>query len=151
MAAVDEIVKLLGRFTGPPVDHALAHADMARAPDPDEDDLIEALAGLLHLSEYSDGFGFDMLGWLAPHGSVTPRAMLVEVKSTAGGLFHLSPSEWRCAENFHDLYSVLVVRRPSEGAVPKSLDLLNDPVRLVAADLLAQSPDGYVLKYTAKA
>ncbi len=87
-----------------------------------------------------------MLGWIAPGGH-EGRATLLEVKSSADGSFHLSPNEWRCAEEAAFDYSVLVVRRSADRSVPKSLDLLNDPVALVKRNDLARSPDGYLLRY----
>lgn len=143
--AIDEILALIGRLEGA-ADLARAHAEAARNPALDDEALIEALTGLLHLSEYSDAFGFDMLGWIAPDGS-EGRATLLEVKSSADGSFHLSPNEWNCAEEAGSDYSVLVVRRSTEGAVPKSLDLLNDPVARADRGELARSPDGYLMSY----
>ena len=144
-AAIDEILALIARLEGA-ADLARAHAEPARDPTLDDEALIEALTGLLHLSEYSDSFGFDMLGWIALDGH-EGRATLLEVKSSADGSFHLSPSEWACAEETKSDYSVLVVRRSTDRAVPKSLDLLNDPVALAKRGELDRSPDGYVLRY----
>ncbi|MEJ7875895.1 MAG: DUF3883 domain-containing protein [Solirubrobacterales bacterium] len=144
-AAIDEVLGLVAQLEGA-ADLARAHAEAARDPSADGEALIEALAGLLHLSEYSDSFGFDMLGWIAPDGH-EGRATLLEVKSSADGSFHLSPNEWRCAEEAEFDYSVLVVRRSAGRSVPKSLDLLNDPVALVKRNDLDRSPDGYLLRY----
>lgn len=152
--AIDSIVSLLSTFKGPPVDAALAHATAARMLDADEDELVDELTGLLHLSRHSDAFGFDLLGWLSPGDAVPPQAMCLEVKSSGGEGFLLSHSEWSRAEAFHeaaegDRYAVLVVRRAKRGGVPSGMDLLADPVALVEADVLRQEVDGYKLAYRA--
>ena len=118
--------------------------------DLEDDELIEELAGFLHVAAHSDAFGFDMLGWITHPGADEHEAMLVEVKSSVDGTFHLSPNEWRCAEDFASDYCVLVVRRAATSAVPQSLDLLVDPVRLVADAQLSRTPDGYLLGYVAR-
>src|SRR3712207_7487725 len=56
----------LFRSEGDVVEKARAHAETARAADLDEEELVDELTGLLHVARYSDAFGFDMLGWLAP-------------------------------------------------------------------------------------
>jgi len=149
-AAIDALLEVFERFEGAPAEAARAHAEAARAPDLEDDELIEELACFLHVAGHSDAFGFDMLGWIAYPGSDERRAMLVEVKSSADGTFHLSPNEWRCAEDFKSDYCVLVVRRAATSALPQRLDLLVDPVRLVAEEQLSKTPDGYLLGYVAK-
>jgi hypothetical protein len=76
----------------------------------------------------------------------------MEVKSSSGEGFHLSRGEWTLADRFHragegDRYSVVVVRRSPRGGVPAAMDLLIDPVGLVAAGLLRQDVDGYQIAY----
>jgi hypothetical protein len=72
--AIDEVVELFARwFDGPPVDAALAHSDAARSRDLDEEELIDELTGLLHVSRHSDAFGFDLVGWLALAPEAEPR------------------------------------------------------------------------------
>ena len=127
-----------------------AHAEAARAPDLEEDELIDELAGFLHVADQSDAFGFDMLGWIAAADTGEVRAVLMEVKSSADGTFHLSPNEWERAEQFEDRYSVLVVRRAPSGGVPQRLDLLDDPAALVAQGRLARTPDGWIIGYTVR-
>jgi hypothetical protein len=114
-AAIDEMLKLLDGFEGSPVEAVRAKAEAARALDLEEDERIDELAGFLHVAAQSDAFGFDMLGWIAVPETEEVRAMLVEVKSSADGTFHLSPNEWERAEQFEDRYSVLVVRRTPSG------------------------------------
>ena len=149
--AIDTLLEVFEPFEGESAEAARAHAEAARARDLEDDELIEELAGFLHVAGHSDAFGFDMLGWIAHMGSDEHEAMLVEVKSSIDGTFHLSPNEWRCAEDFASDYSVLVVRRAATSEVPQRLDLLVDPVRLVAEEQLSKTPDGYLLAYVAKA
>lgn len=78
--------------------------------------LSAAVTGLLHVSLLSDGFGFDLVGWLSPAPGSPPQAMVLEVKSSATASFKISSSEWARAEELHshgagDRYAVLVVRR----------------------------------------
>lgn len=148
--AIDALLEVLEPFEGDPAEAARSHAEAARAPDLDDDELIDELAGFLHVAGHSDAFGYDMLGWIAHPGHDEHEAMLVEVKSSAAGAFHLSPNEWRCAEEFDSEYCVLVVRRAATGTVPQRLDLLVDPVRLVAEGRLSKTADGYLLGYVAK-
>ncbi|MBA2566365.1 MAG: DUF3883 domain-containing protein [Thermoleophilaceae bacterium] len=147
--AIDALLEVFERFEGEPAEAARAHAEEARAADLEEDELIDELAGFLHVAGHSDAFGFDMLGWIAHLASDEYEAMLVEVKSSVDGTFHLSPNEWRCAEDFASDYCALVVRRAATSALPQRLDLLVDPVRLVAEEQLSKTPDGYLLGYVA--
>jgi hypothetical protein len=145
--AIDSLLGVLERFQGDSVEAVRAHAEAARAPDLDDDELIEELAGFLHVAAHSDAFGFDMLGWIADLTSGRHRPMLIEVKSSADGTFQLSPNEWRTAEASRSGYGVLAVRRAGASGNPQSLDLLVDPVGLVDSGLLSRDPDGYVLRY----
>lgn len=146
-AAIGEIETLLRQFKGSPVDEALTHAAPARMRDLDEEELIDELSGLLHVSQYSDAFGFDLIGWLDKG-----QAICLEVKSSGGEGFHLSRRQWSVAEEFHsnnagELYAVLVVRRAKAGGVPDAMDLLSDPVALVEAGHLRREVDGYQIAY----
>ncbi len=152
--AIDDIILLLSRFKGPPVEAALAHAPAVRSLDSEEDEMVDELTGLLHLSRHSDAFGFDLLGWLSPGEGNPPQAMCLEVKSSSGEGFLLSQSEWSRAAAFHeagegDRFAVLVVRRARRGGTPSGMDLLADPVALVDAGMLRQEVDGYKLAYRA--
>jgi len=151
--AIGELIDLLSRFDGAPVEDALGHAEAARARDIDEEELIDELTGLLHVSSYSDAFGFDLLGWLPPKDDQPGRAMCLEVKSSGGEGFHLSSGEWRRAENLNSQgsggrYAVLVVRRTKRGGVPAAMDLLVDPVALRDQNYLWLAPDGYQVSYS---
>lgn len=150
--AVDEMVDLLSAFQGPPVDAALAHAELARSRQLDDEELIDELTGLLHVSRHSDAFGFDLIGWLPDNPGAPPRAMCLEVKSSAGEGFNLSSAEWAIARRFNDesegnRYAVLVVRRSKRGGVPAGMDLLLNPVALVDGGQLRQEVDGYRMAY----
>jgi len=151
-AAIDAIVALLDDFEGKPVDKARSHAEPACDPHLDEEELIEELAALLHVSRLSDGFGFDLLGWLPLRADAEPTAACLEVKSTSDGTFHLSRHEWGRATWFHERdegerYVVLVVHRSSGSEPPHRIDILADPVHLAATEQIAKIDDGYELSY----
>ncbi len=143
---------LVDQFKGEPVDRALGHFDRARLDDLDTEELIEELSGLLHVSRYSDAFGFDLLGWLPPGPGREAQAVCLEVKSSRDQAFQLSRGEWSLAEKFHqerigNQYAILVVRRGRSRGVPKSMDLLGDPKRLLDDGLLKREPAGYQMTY----
>ena len=152
-AAIEAIVALLEQsFSGVSVKKALAHAEPACEPELDEEELIDELTELLHVSRHSDGFGFDLLGWLPPVPGSEPIALCLEVKSTRDGTFHLTRGEWERAAGFHEQgkgerYAILVVHRSSGSDPPKRLDLLPDPVHLVKTGQLTRKDDGYELSY----
>ena len=151
--AIGELIELLSRFDGAPVEDAIGHTEAARSQDIDEEELVDELTGLLHVSSHSDAFGFDLLGWLPAKDGQAPQAMCLEVKSSGGEGFHLSTGEWRRAEELHDggsgsRYAVLVVRRAKGGGVPAAMDLLVDPVRLRDQQHLYLAPDGYQVTYS---
>ncbi|WP_407669361.1 sacsin N-terminal ATP-binding-like domain-containing protein [Ornithinimicrobium avium] len=152
--AVEDVRGLLERFDAAATEDLLAHAAAASAPreDEEDDDLIEALEGLLHVSRVSDGFGFDMVGWVAPAPDQAPCATALEVKSTSGDRFQLSSNEWRIAQALREQgagerYAVLAVRRRKGGGVPAGMDLLVDPVHLHEVGLLTLDTSNYVAKY----
>lgn len=149
-AAIDRLLEVFERFEGEAAEAVRAHAEAARDPGLEDDELIEELAGFLHVAGHSDAFGFDMLGLIIPEGSEALEPMLVEVKSSDGGSFHLSQGEWKCAEDYPADYCVLVVRRVTTSPIPKRLDLLADPVRLVEDGHLSRTSDGYLLGYVSK-
>lgn len=146
--AINEIEALIRRrFEGGAAKVALGHVENVRKPGLDGEDLIEALSGLLHVSRYSDYFGFDMIGWLSPTPGGKSGAMCLEVKSSADERFHLSPGEWREAERLREEYAVLVVRRAKGVGAPAGMDLLPDPVKLAEAGSLKRKPDGFQMEY----
>lgn len=152
-SAVDELCRFLrAHFEGTPVETALSHAALARSRELDEDELIEELTGLLHVSLHSDAFGFDLVGWLSTPDAVAPHPVCLEVKSSGSASFHVSSSEWALAKKLHDegvghQYAMLVVRRGSKGKVPVSMDLLADPVRLCESGQLRTNIDGWSVNY----
>jgi hypothetical protein len=151
-AAIDEIVALLRRFEGAPVNDALSHEVPARRLNLDEEELIDELSGLLHVSQYSDAFGFDLIGWLPSVGNGKGRAVCLEVKSSGGEGFRLSRKEWATSERFHndglgDRYAVLVVLRSKGGGVPAAMHLLSNPVNLEKSGRLRMEADGYQIVY----
>lgn len=150
--AIDAITALLDDFEGKPVDKARSHAEPACDPQLDEEELIEELSALLHVSRLSDGFGFDLLGWLPLQPGAKPTAVCLEVKSTRDGTFHLSRHEWGRAAWFHkrgegERYVVLVVNRSSGSEPPQRIDILADLVHLAATEQIAKIEDGYELSY----
>ena len=153
--ALGEIGALLAeQFEGRPVQRALAHAERARLRDLDNEERIEELSNFLHVSRYSDAFGFDLMGWLPPGPQGRARAVCLEVKSSGGEAFQLSRGEWSLAKKFREdgrgsQYAILVVRRGKAGGVPNGMELLVDPKRLVDASLLRMDADGFQVTYSA--
>jgi hypothetical protein len=150
--ALDEVTALFARFEGKPVDAALSHAALARSRDIDEEELIDELTGLLHVSRHSDAFGFDLVGWLPLAPGSEPTAVFLEVKSSSGEGFHLSSSEWALAQRLHDddegnRYAVLAVLRSKGDGLPSTMDLLVDPVGLFESGQLRRDVDGYKIAY----
>jgi hypothetical protein len=154
-SAIEALSSFLGnQFDGDPVERAISHGDLALDPSLDEDELIDALIGFLHVAQHSDGFGFDLLGWLPPSPGSAPQPMCLEVKSAATPSFHLSTGEWERAKQLQDAgigdhYAVLVVRREAGGSAPAGMDLLVNPIDLVAAGRLTRTADGYEIRYRA--
>ncbi len=150
--ALDAVEQMLNYFDGSPVEAALSHVDAARLGAGDDEDLVDELRGLLHVSQYSDGFGFDLVGWLAVCPGTEPIAMCIEVKNAGGTEFHLTLSEWKLAERLHreglgDHYAVLVVQRGKHGGPPIRMDLLVDPLRLEREGKVSRDADGYAIRY----
>lgn len=152
--AIEGVRTLLSLFDPDATRGLLKHISAAAAPrqDQEDDELVAALEGLLHVSRQYDGFGFDLIGWAAPDPESPAQAMCMEVKSTMGGGFHLSRNEWNTARELvtkdaANRYAVLAVRRGKAGEVPIRMDLLVDPVGLNEAGLLALDTDGYMATY----
>lgn len=150
--AIKAMRDLLVHFEGAPVQQVAGLLDELATGTFTEEDLLVRLTATLRVSSISDGFGFDLLGFLPPQPGAPPCAMCLEVKSSAGREFHLSTGEWRTAELLSDCgeggsYAVLVVRRGPKGGAPESMDLLVDPVDLVQRGLLHTEPDGYAVGY----
>ena len=100
-------------------------------------------------------FGMDTVGWLPVEPGGPRQAIGLEVKSSGGESFNLSMGEWRRAEAFHengngDRYAVLVVRRSKSGGPPSAMDLMTDPVALLATHQIRLDVDGYQVKYSSE-
>ncbi len=143
--AIDQLSDLLATFRGEVVDRAQGHGLAAREADLEDEELIDELTGFLHLSRHSDGFGFDVLGWLTPNLGEPARPLCLEVKSAKGTEFHVSTAEWARAEDYATDYAFLIVRRSGSGA-PSGFDLLIDPATWLDKGLRL-SPDGYIANY----
>ena len=63
--AIGEIIDMLEQygFTGPATERVREHGEAAREPGPDDEELIDRLTEFLWVAAFSDGFGFDVLGW----------------------------------------------------------------------------------------
>lgn len=129
------------------------HAEAAREKGLDEEELIERLTELLNVAAYSDGFGFDLLGWIpdaSAHGGGHPMAL--EVKSASGSFF-FSSGEWACIERMRGTaqtrpaYALLTVRRQSGSDAPVAMDLLVDPVYLWESGQKVREDDTYRMRY----
>ena len=152
--ALDDIEELLASFSGTPIDTVRGHLERARSRSLDDEERIEELSQLLHVAHHSDGFGFDLLGWLPTTPGSTPQALCLEVKSSSGEGFQLSRGEWNSAKRFKDRdqghrYGILVVRRSKGGGPPAAMDLLLDPIGLHESGQLQREADSYKLTYRA--
>lgn len=153
--AIRSIVAMLSSygFEGTATERVREYADAAREQGLDDEELIDRLTAFLHVAAFSDGFGFDLLGWIddesAPEGG---RPMALEVKSSSGS-FYFSSGEWKCAERMRATdatdaaYAVLAVRRGSGTDAPVAMDLLIDPVHLVETEQIARDVDTYRMRY----
>src|SRR5206468_3107076 len=148
------VLSLQASYEGDSVERLIGHAEAAVSEDIDEDDGIEALAAFVHLSNESDEFGCDLLGWLPPYPDAPARPIFLEVKSDQDRSFPLSTAEWERAGELRDSYAFLVVLRGVLGrgandldAVPRRMELLPDPTALLASGRIALTPDGWVVKY----
>ncbi len=147
--AVEALNQLLqASWEGPAVEALLPKAERALDPALDHEERLQALASFLHLSETSDGFGCDLLGWLPPYQDEEPRALAIEVKSTTGRRFFVSEHEWRVAEDIEDDYAFLVVLR--KGREARAMELLPHPeaMRVAKPPRLDRTTDTWRVSYT---
>jgi hypothetical protein len=103
----------------------------------DEDWEIEALSRLVHVSQISDAFGFDIVGYL-PDDRGVHRVLLIEVKATGDRGFIVTRHEWDdVATNpaIRDVYAFMTVGRDRTGR-PKALELVVNPADLHDRELL---------------
>lgn len=133
--------------SGELVDKLVVAANEAIAEDVDEDDRVDALTTLVHVADVSDGFGFDVIGWVAPYPGAEPQAMMLEVKSVGADRgFIVSSFEWERAEEERDRYAFLLALRSTSGP-PSAMELIPDPEGLRQAGLLPRDPDGWRVRY----
>jgi hypothetical protein len=137
LQAVGAIEKAIrDRFEDVAVDRLLgAAADYRTATD--EDEAIEALSALVHASQVSDAFGFDLVGYLRD-ASGQYRVLLLEVKATADRKFMVSRHEWKDVATharIRDVYAFMTVGRDDEGQ-PKAIEILVNPAALHEAGRL---------------
>ncbi|GAA4411464.1 hypothetical protein GCM10023168_32370 [Fodinibacter luteus] len=154
--AIGEIIDMLERygFTGPATERVRAHGEGAREPGHDEEELIDRLTEFLWVAAFSDGFGFDVLGWFAdPEDPAGGHPMALEVKSASGSFF-LSSGEWAVAERMRAndearaAYAVLAVHPRRAGSdAPDGMDLLIDPVQLCESGQIRREDDTYRMRY----
>lgn len=140
-------------FVGTAIDRVHAHARAAGEANLDQESLIDRITALLHVAAYSDGFGFDVLGWiLDPTETAGGYPIALEVKAASGSFF-FSSGEWSCAERMRATedtraaYAVLAVRRDSASAAPTAMDLLIDPVQLYEDGKIHRDVDTYRMRY----
>lgn len=150
--AFDDVVQelralLVRHWEGPAVETLVPHGDRALDRSLPTEDRLEALADLLHLSEVSDAFGCDLLGWLPPYEDAEPRALALEVKSSASRSFLASDHEWEAAARLDVDYAFLVVLR--KGREVRGMDLLPHPEALRERELLLREPDTWKVAYSA--
>lgn len=133
------------KWKGAAVERVLPNAERAVDSSLSEDDRLQAVVDLVHLSLVSDAFGCDMVGWLSPSEGAPPKAMALEVKSAAGPSFLASDPEWREAERLGEDYAFLVVVR--DGASVKRMDLLVNPKTLLKDGRIERSADTWKARY----
>ena len=154
--AIGEIIDMLEQygFTGPATERVREHGEAAREPGLDDEELIDRLTEFLWVAAFSDGFGFDVLGWFTDlEGHAGGYPMALEVKS-ASGLFYFSSGEWAVAERMRATdearaaYAVLAVHpRRSGSDAPDGMDLLIDPVHLCEGGQIRREDDTYQIRY----
>lgn len=131
LAAVAAIeVAIRDRFEDTAVNQLLqAATDYREAAD--EDEAIEALSALVHASEVSDAFGFDLIGYL-PDASGRHRVLLLEVKASSDRTFMVSRHEWKDVAThprIRDAYAFMTVGRNEKGQ-PTGVEVLVNPAAL---------------------
>lgn len=134
-------------FVGTAADRVHGHGTAARESDLDDAQVIDRLTEFGHLAANSDGFGFDVLGWVPDESSSGGGyAIALEVKS-ASGSFSFSSGEWACAERLRDAYAMLAVRRRPGSEAPAVMDLLVDLVRLCESGQRMREADTDKIRY----
>lgn len=99
------------------------------------DQLDDALARFIHVSEVSSAFGFDLLGLVFDRSRARPA--FLEVKSTgrhgtnAVRQLHVTSNEWGEAKRTGSAYALLLVSHDASGS-PASLEAIVDPHAVLA-------------------
>lgn len=135
--AADAIAAAIGeRFTDAGVGRIRRLAEeVSKAAD--EDAEVEALARLVHVSEISDAFGFDIAGYL-PDEQGGHRVLLIEVKATGDRGFVVSRHEWEdvaTRDGIRGSYAFMTVAR-TKANQPRSIELVVNPADLHERGLL---------------
>jgi hypothetical protein len=148
--AVIEALKVAvqDEYEGEAADRIVKNADDALAAAADSDEFVDALCSFLHLSDVSDSFGCDVLGYLAPYQGEGPRPLFLEVKSDSDRSFPVSDNEWRQADQLGDDFAFLVVLRGKDG-FPAGMELLPNPHELQRTNRLTLQPENWVVRYLA--
>ena len=137
-----ELLRSVGK--GEVVESLVRRGREAIAESADDDARLEALARFVHVALESDGFGFDILGWVEL-ALGDQRPMLLEVKSSPICGFLASTGEWSCAEEQGARYAFVCVHRRDPG--PPDMDLLLDPAQLFAQERLRREGDTWAVRY----
>lgn len=145
-AISEMIASLEAAFDGTGAERVLERG-RALASITDLDELIETLTDFVHLSRWSDGFGCDVLGWLAVADGEVACPVFLEVKSDTDRKFPMSRHEWETAERLASSYGILVVLR---GATP-SMELLVDPFARLSTEppSIARKAESFIVSYRA--
>ncbi len=138
------------RLYGEPVDQVLSHASAYFAA-VEDDERIDALIRFVHVSEVSDGFGFDLIGFVESDeepDDLEAGVLFLEVKSSSGRSFEVSAPEWATAElpELSDRYAFLVVLRDDKGQ-PSALELLTNPASLLKNRKLSKKANSWKVSY----
>lgn len=147
-AIISELLEALKEhYESSDIGSILSRGEEAILSNLDEDDLIEALAGFLHLSENSDDFGCDILGYLQVNENERPKPVFLEVKGDQDRRFQVSTNEWEQAIEIGDSYAFLIVLREKADSKSIPFELLPNPVKLEENNLLVRDNDGWIIKY----
>jgi hypothetical protein len=138
------------RLEGEPVDQVLSHASAYFAA-AEDDERVDALIRFVHVSEVSDGFGFDLIGFAeseARPDDLEAGVLFLEVKSASSRSFEVSEPEWKTAElpELSDRYAFLVVLRDDKGQ-PSALELLTNPASLLKTRKLSKVANSWKVSY----
>lgn len=152
--AVKAMLEVLQRvFEGQGIKELEAAAAAVTLPAVEGDARIAAMRSFIHVSQRSDQFGFDVLGWLpgwSGEGGSAP--VLLEVKSVgqAGSerrRFKATANEWSVAEDPRAAanYCFCLVGRDKNGIA--TIELLPNPSAIARPDELSLNTDTWAVSY----